>query len=195
VKTPPWRHFALAAVTAGLLALAACSSGGSGSAAPQVAALPSSGSNSATQAPTTAVTAGRPQERLDDTPQQHEAQIHAWDVCLLANGATTEGAAGEAGDRTPIKEPIPKQAYTACIGKEPLGAPELDPNQNPNYRQDWRNEISCLRSRGDMVHLTQDTSVDPHGLSFTYDDNAPPPPANEEQIENSCELAAFADKK
>ena len=195
MKTPPWRHFALATLTTGLLALAACGSGASDSAQPQVAALPSSGSSSANQAPTTTVTVGRPQERLDDTPQQHEALIHAWDVCLLANGATTEGATGIAGDRAPIKEPIPKQAINACLSKEPLGPPELDPNLNPDYRQDWLNEISCLRAHGDMVHLTQDTSVDANGLSFTYDDNAPPPPANEEQIENSCELAAFSGKK
>jgi hypothetical protein len=141
------------------------------------------------------VTAGRPQERLDDTPEQHEALIHAWDVCLLANGATTEGATGVAGDRTPIKEPIPKQATNACMSKEPLGPPELDPNLNPNYRQDWLDEISCLRSHGEMVHLTQDTSVDANGLSFTFDDNAPPLPANEAQLENSCELAAFSGKK
>ncbi|HEY2698305.1 MAG TPA: hypothetical protein VGJ45_22785 [Pseudonocardiaceae bacterium] len=194
MKTFHWRHLALATMTTGLLALAACGSG-SDSAQPQVAALPSSGANSANQAPTTTVTAGRPQERLDDTPEQHEALIHAWDVCLLANGATTEGATGVAGDRTPIKEPIPKQATNACMSKEPLGPPELDPNLNPNYRQDWLDEISCLRSHGEMVHLTQDTSVDANGLSFTFDDNAPPLPANEAQLENSCELAAFSGKK
>ncbi|HEX4222110.1 MAG TPA: hypothetical protein VHZ97_07105 [Pseudonocardiaceae bacterium] len=179
---------------ASLVTLAACSGGGD-SAAPQVASLPSSGSSSAGQAPTTTVTAGRPQERLDDSPQQHEALIHAWDVCLLANGATSEGATGELGDRTPIKEPIPKQAYTACLSKEPLGPPELDPNLNPNYRQDWLADISCLRSHGIMVHLTQDTSAGPNGLAWTFDDNSPPLPANEGQLENTCELSAFAGKK
>jgi hypothetical protein len=194
VKTPPWRHLAIATLTTGLLTLAAC--GGSADSAPaQVAALPSSTSSSASQAPTTAVTAGRPQERLDDTPQQHEALIHAWDVCLLANGATTEGATGVRGDKTSIKEPIPKQAIDACIGKEPLGPPELDPSQNPNYRQDMLDEISCLRSHGIMVHLTQDTSVYANGLSWTFDDNAPPLPANQGQIEDTCQQTAFADKK
>ena len=182
-------------MTTGLLALAACGSGSGDSAAPQVAALPSSASSSASQAPTTTVTAGRPQERLDDTPQQRQALIHAWDVCLLANGATSQGATGVQGDPDLIKEPIPKQAYTACLSKEPVGPPELDPNLNPNYRQDWLNEISCLRSHGVMVHLTQDTSAGPNGLSWTFDDNAPPLPANESQLEDSCELAAFAGKK
>jgi hypothetical protein len=181
-------------MTAGLLALAACGSSDN-SAPPQVAALPSSGASSANQAPTTTVTAGRPQERLDDSPQQHEALIHAWDVCLLANGATTEGATGVAGDREAIKEPIPKQAYDACMSKEPLGPPELDPSLNPNYRQDWLADISCLRSHGVMVHLTQDTSAGPNGLAWTFDDNAPPLPSNESQIEDQCELSAFSGKK
>ena len=195
MKNLPWRPVAIAITITGLLALAACGSGGADSAGPPVAALPSSGSSSAGQAPTTTVTAGRPQERLDDTPQQREALIHAWDVCLLANGATSEGATGEAGDRTPIREPIPQHAKDACLGKEPLGPPELDPNQNPNYRQDMLNEISCLRSHGVMVHLTQDTSVEANGLGWTYDDNAPPLPANEGQLENTCEQTAFAGKK
>jgi hypothetical protein len=196
VKTPPWRHLALAATTTGLLALAACgSSGGSDPAQPQVAALPGNGASTANQAPATTVTAGRPQERLDDTPQQHEALIHAWDVCLLANGATTEGATGIAGDRTPIREPIPKQALDACLSKEPLGPPELDPGLNPDYRQDWLADIACLRSHGVMVHLTQDTSAGPNGLAWTFDDNAPPLPPNEPQLEDQCELSAFSGKK
>jgi hypothetical protein len=181
-------------MTTGLLALAACGSGGSDSAAPQVAALPSSASNSATQAPTTTVTAGRPQERMDDSPQQHEALIHAWDVCLLANGATSQGATGVAGDRDLIKEPIPKQAYTACLSKEPIGPPELDPSLNPNYRQDWLADISCLRAHGVLVHLTEDTSAGPNGLAWTFDGDSPLPP-NESQIEDSCQLSAFTGKK
>ena len=182
-------------MTTGLITLAACGSGSSDSAAPQVASLPSSAASSAGQAPATTVTAGRPQERIDDTPQEREALIHAWDVCLLANGATTEGATGVAGDRTAIKEPIPKQAYNACLSKEPVGPPELDPSLNPNYRQDWLDDISCLRAHGVMVHLTQDTSAGPNGLSWTFDDGSPPLPANEPQIEDTCEQTAFADKK
>lgn len=181
-------------MTTGLLALAACGSSDSAQ-QPQVAALPSSSSNSSVQPPPTTATAGRPQERIDDSPQQRDALIHAWDVCLLANGATSEGATGVAGDRTPIKEPIPKQAYDACLSKEPIGPPELDPSLNPDYRQDWLNDISCLRGKGIMVHLTQDTSAGPNGLSWTFDDNAPPLPANQSQIEDACEQSAFAGKK
>jgi hypothetical protein len=181
-----------AAVVAALLALAACG-GGNDAANPQVASLPTTSASGAAVPPpaTSSVAVGRPQERLDDTPERHEALIDAWDACLAAHGATY-GGTGVAGGRS-LKEPIPTAAKNACTDKLPIGPPELDPSQNLHYRDDMVAEISCLRAHGDKVHLTSDTSVYPNGLGWTYDDNATTP-ANEGQIEDACQLAAFGDK-
>lgn len=169
-------------------ALVACG-GGNDAANPQVASLPTTSSAGVTVAPP--ATAGRPQERLDDTPERHEALIAAWDACLVARGATY-GGAGVAGGKS-LKEPIPTAAKNACTDKLPIGPPELDPSQNLHYRDDMVAEINCLRAHGDRVHLTSDTSVYPNGLGWTYDDNATVP-ANEGQIEDACQLAAFGGK-
>jgi hypothetical protein len=174
--------------------LAACTN--AGPTGPQVAALPTT-ITGRTSVPTTAtsVVAGRPQERLDDTEQQHDAMIAAWDACLATHGATyTTSQRAAAGGRPRIAEPIPSAAAKACLYKEPLGPPQLDPNLNPHYRDDMTADVNCLRAHGEMVHLTQDTSAGPNGLAWTFDNNTPPLPANSAQLENQCQLAAFSGK-
>jgi hypothetical protein len=202
-------------VTAGLavllggpgVLLAGCS-GSDGTPQAQVASLPAatsagSGEPAATTAPGKPTT-GRPQMRLDDSPEQRDALIRAWDACLVKNGArytpdrgrgAAAGAAAGPGQtavvvRT-VAEPIPKAAKAACTDKLPLGPPEQDPNLNPHYRDDSLANVKCLRQNGIKVHLVNDTSVDPNGLSWTYDDSAGTLPANEDKIEHDCELAAF----
>jgi hypothetical protein len=207
-----------AGMVALLLVLASCSGGSAG---PSVASMPDpttppreatasssalAASHDASPTPgagsgstgTTGTTGGgtaagaRPQERLDDTPQEHQALIQAWDDCLVAHGAQTSTSrqAGVMGATT-IVEPIPDSAKAACTDKLPLLPPELDPAQNPHYRDDSVALVACLRGRGVMVHLTQDTSVYAGGLSWTYDDHAPPMPADEQQSERTCTLMAF----
>lgn len=197
-----------------LTALSGCGGGGGGGAAPDVASLPSSsapvassptgsGSGSAagsgagaTPTGTAAGRSGRPQERLDDTPAEREALIHAWDECLAAHGARwTTGRAGVAGAPKQIADPVPVAASAACEDKLPLGPPELDPNLNPRYRDDMLAEISCLRAHGVMVHLTADTSVDPNGLGWTYDSGTTKVPDDEGRIEDQCQQAAFGSGK
>jgi hypothetical protein len=196
-----------------LTALTAC--GGGGKASPDVASLPSagatgsattggrsagsggaSGGTGATPTGTAAGHSGRPQERLDDTPAEREALIHAWDECLAAHGAHwTTTRSGVAGSPKQIADPVPPAAGAACEDKLPLLPPELDPSLNPHYRDDTLAEIACLRAHGVMVHLTADTSVDPDGLGWTFDSSMTRVPDNEGQIEDQCQLSAFGDGK
>jgi len=204
----------LGVLLGGLGVLLAGCSGSGATPEVQVASLPATTSvGSGEPDPTTAPgkpasgTAGRPQMRLDDSPEQRDAMIRAWDACLVKNGAryapdrgrgAAAGAAASPGQtgtvvRT-VVEPIPKAAKAACLDKLPLGPPEQDPNLNPHYRDDSLANVKCLRQHGIKVHLVNDTSVDSNGLGWTFDDNAGPLPANEGQIEDDCVLASFGGK-
>lgn len=209
------------AAAACLLALTACGGGG-GASHPGVASLPSTASSAAGSsgssgssgsgsgsASTSAPGSGgpdtptgdgsataRPQERLDDTPAEREALIHAWDQCLVDHGAHwTTTRPGVAGAPKSVADPIPAAAHAACENKLPLEPPELNPALNPHYRDDTLAEIACMRAHGVMVHLTQDTSVDPDGLAWTYDSSSTKVPANEGQIEDQCQQQAFGGGK
>ncbi|MEU1620309.1 hypothetical protein ABZ479_23750 [Streptomyces sp. NPDC005722] len=167
---------------------------------PQVASLPPSGSASAPDGSPVASGAqadsgNRPQLRLDDSPERRARLIKAWDKCLLANGAKTGGAGAAAppGEEQPlfIAEPVPEGAKRACADKLPLAPPELDPALNPRYRQDWQEDVKCLRSKGIKVHLVNDTSDGPNGLTWTYDDDYVGTGQDTSKIEHDCEMEAF----
>jgi hypothetical protein len=195
-------------ITAGfaVLVLAGCS-GGSGSPEGQVASLPPTSAAPGSSTPTKQVqtTSGRPQMRLDDTPERRDALIAAWADCLVKHGARYSTAAdaavaapavgrGANGTQRTLHQPIPKAASAACQNKLPLGPPEQDPQLNPHYRDDWLANVKCLRDHGVKVHLTKDTSVDADGLTWTYDDDTGDLPANQTQIENDCTLKSFGGK-
>lgn len=128
-------------------------------------------------------------ERLDDTPQQIQAIVAAWDDCLVAHGATYGRVAGVAGSQNLAY--IPASAKAACADKVPQQPPQLDPATNPHYRADWIANVACLRAHGVMVHLIADHSMSPNGLAYTYDSGAPPLPADLSQIARTCQLDAF----
>lgn len=131
-------------------------------------------------------------QRLDDTPQQINAILNAWNKCLVAHGATYGRVAGVAGSKNLAN--IPASAYAACKSKEPQLPPQEIPSQNPHYRADSIANVNCLRAHGVMVHLVADTSVFSNGLGWTFDGGSPLP-ANEGQIEQDCMLRAFGGKQ
>ncbi|MGW2555053.1 hypothetical protein [Streptomyces sp. NPDC001635] len=171
----------------------------------QVASLPGAPSAGAgdkgAKAPGTPNESGRPQLRLDDSPERRQRLVAAWDRCLLAHGAKTggPGAAAPPGNNeeqpVSIAEPIPENAKRACANKLPILPPELDSVRNPNYRRDMQEEVQCLRSKGIKVHLVNDTSLSPNGLSWTYDDDYVASGQDTSKIEHDCEMEAFSDKK
>jgi hypothetical protein len=130
--------------------------------------------------------------RLDDTAQRDQDLIAAWDRCLLHHGAKyTTSQPGVRGERV-IAEPLPPAATQACQYKLPLLPTQLEPSQNPQYRNDSVAEVACMRAHGMMVHLVKDTSENPNGLSWTYDSSTSG--AGSPQIEHHCLLQAFGGK-
>ncbi|MCX4906915.1 hypothetical protein [Streptomyces sp. NBC_00878] len=196
-----------------LLVLTAC--GGSGgdetaSGTKEVASLPSSGAPSASASASKGgggsdeaeTSSGRPQMRLDMTDQERQVLIYAWNACLVKHGAHYTKPVEREGPKKPgwrpgVADPIPQSAAKACRNKLPLGAPELDPERNPHYRDDWVANVKCLRDHGMRVHLTEDNSAGRNGLTWTYDDDSGSgvPDDQQPKIVRDCELAAFGGKK
>jgi hypothetical protein len=194
----PTHRARAAAVALCLAALTACGSGSHTSGRNQVASLPHSATPTAGKG-RTAGAEGRPQMRLDDSPERRAALIGAWDACLIAHGAkraTGRTAPGPSGKPAyPVAaEPVPAAAKDACEHKLPLEPPELNPSLNPHYRADSIANVKCLRAHGVKVHLVADTSVDADGLAWTYDSSTTKVPDDMAQIENTCQLAAFGGK-
>jgi hypothetical protein len=185
--------------SAAVVAAAGC---GAASSSPggQVASIPTTApTHSTATAPSKAGTGSSaaggaisPVRRLDDTPQQINAILNAWNNCLVAHGATYGPVAGVAGSKNLAN--IPASAYAACKSKEPQLPPQEIPSQNPHYRADSIANVNCLRAHGVMVHLVADTSVFSNGLGWTFDGGSPLP-ANEGQIEQDCMLRAFGGKQ
>lgn len=135
-----------------------------------------------------------PQMQLDDTDAERNARIGAWQDCLVEHGAeyaTDPRSLGVAP--RPVADPVPPAASAACRSVLPRLPVELNPNLNPDYVADSEANVRCLREHGVMVHLYRDTSVWPDGLSWTYDSSDVELPADQAQIEEACELAAFGD--
>lgn len=55
------------------------------------------------------------------------------------------------------------EAVKACENKNPLPAPETDPQQNPNYAVDFRACVACMNDRGLSVKAL------PDGSGWNYD--------------------------
>lgn len=206
---------ALAVATGSAAAVLALTLGGGGSAtaaisapaqeaAPVAAAAPAPGKTAAQSTkPVTSDKPARaqrtdapisPQMQLDDTDAEHMARIGQWQDCLVDNGAeyaTDPRSLGIAP--RPVADPVPESARAACTDVLPRLPKETNPNLNPDYVADSEANVACLRENGVMVHLYNDTSVWPDGLSWTYDSSDVELPDNQSQIEKACELAAFGD--
>ncbi|WP_137294982.1 hypothetical protein [Nocardioides dongxiaopingii] len=136
-----------------------------------------------------------PQMLLTDTDEVRTARIGAWQDCLVAHGATY--AADRPGPATlgvaprPVADPVPPAAEAACRSVVPRQPVETNPRLNPDYVADSEANVACLRDHGIPVHLYQDTTVWPDGLSWTYDSSDAPLPDHQTEIERACELAAF----
>ncbi|MCP2264369.1 hypothetical protein ACFQHV_23895 [Promicromonospora thailandica] len=140
---------------------------------------------------------GRPQLRMDDSPEREAALWTTYDQCLLDNGAQVNdgrqaGVAAATGGREAIVvlQPVPEEATTACADLLPLQPPELDPDINPDYHDDFVAWVTCMQEKGMPVHLTKD-SGDPTLPSWTYDDSDVVLPDDADVIEEDCMLAAF----
>jgi hypothetical protein len=167
---------------ASLLSVAACQD--AASSGPGVASL--AGTASATAAPTTGGTdAGRPTLPLDESGPESMRIMESWFACLKDNGVPM-GAKTDNGTTLPWPKTFPAKgtpAYQACLSKDPLPPPALDPVKNPHYQDDFRAWVQCMNNRGLKV-----TAL-PDGSGWNYDSQVLPP--NAQQIEVGCQSEAF----
>jgi hypothetical protein len=167
--------------------LSAC--GAEATPSPVVASLGTAG----TSAPATSSAqsdAGRPQMRLDDTPEDRKRLGQPYTNCLKQHGVKVlTGRGPDSLEQTGE----PKEAYQACAGLIPLFPPELDPTKNVHFADQFRDQINCMRAKGAKVHSVEDTSVFAHGLTWTYDDGVTQTlsEAQLDEVDHACQLKAF----
>ncbi|MBM7517201.1 hypothetical protein [Nocardioides nitrophenolicus] len=143
-------------------------------------------------------TQGRPQFRMDDSPQRRSALQVAYNQCLIDNGAKEntgrEGAAvaaapGEDADGNPVGplvlEPVPPAASAACLSKLPVMPPELSAATNPDFHRQSLDYVACMREGGLYVELLNHDNLD-----WTYAEGHSVP-ENSYQLEDDCLLEAF----
>ncbi|TDV57291.1 hypothetical protein [Actinophytocola oryzae] len=187
----------LLAVAAAAL-LGACSS--PPSAEPPVASL-STAKGTATSATTApAGDAGRPQLRLDSSDEEVNLAWQGYYLCLEAHGhkmldGRTDEHAGPAGNTkvtSPDMEDDSPQSVRArkeCANKLPLQPPELEPETNPHYLDDYHEYMTCLTDGGLKVH-----PIEPFGTGWTYDDGVTQtlPEDQQRKLEHDCQVEAFS---
>ncbi|MCD0484836.1 hypothetical protein LO771_21180 [Streptacidiphilus sp. ASG 303] len=206
-RRPGLRALSGGVVLAAGMTLAACGSGGGGDAGRGVdtlvsgSAAPDKGTASQGAAPGPAVDARRPQERLDSTDEEKNKLDDAYWACLQAHGVPMmyrRVTSGQQAPPTQDKAEIAKHraGFDACRDKQPLPPPELEPQTNPHYADDFHAYVKCLRHRGVKVHIVPDTSANPDGLSWTFDSGNDPgiPESERDKADRACTLEAFGGK-
>ncbi|WP_326568768.1 hypothetical protein VSH64_44665 [Amycolatopsis rhabdoformis] len=190
---------------AAFVLLSACSGS---PAAPQVATLDTGSASagapaSSTTTANTDADAGRPQLRLDSSPDERQAYWDAYDSCLRTNGhavlngrSTHSGPVGGPGSQPALDmnddSPQSKKAEEVCKGKLPLQPPELSPRTNPKFNDQFHDMVKCMTDKGAHVHVAPDTSVDPDGLTWQIDDGSSDTYDNLDKLADDCQLQAFS---
>jgi len=123
--------------------------GGSKTSGPQVASIPGTSAEAAKPSPSDSV-ADR-QLPLGATQEQIDRAYIAYYACWTAHGVPSTKSGGENGGplltyKLNMKKYQP--AVDACADREPLNPPELDPQQNPDYWDQLRDEQRCVQAKG-----------------------------------------------
>jgi hypothetical protein len=181
---------------AAVLLLGACSAQPADE--PQVASVPTAAGS--TSAAATTATDGRPQLRLDSSQEEVDLAWQNYYLCLQEHGhkmlnGRTDQHAGPAGDGTvtspDMEDDSPQSvaAKKACENKLPLQPPELDPDTNPHYLDDYHEYMTCLTDGGLKVH-----PIEPFGTGWTYDDGVTQtlPEDVQQKLEHDCQVEAFS---
>lgn len=182
------------AVSAGVLVLLAALAGcgtdpAAGPPGPPVANLPqATPSGTATSPPQPGAESDRPQLRLDSSDEEVDRLWAAYNACLKNNGHKMNPGRGPDAVDMEDKSPQSLAANRACANTLPRQPPELDEATNPDYQDDYRDYITCLRSHGMKIH-----AVEPFGTGWTYDDNATTALSSDEQttVDKNCTREAF----
>ncbi|WP_416984964.1 hypothetical protein [Streptomyces sp. T028] len=120
--------------------------------------------------------AGRPQIRLDSTNEEVNRMYDAWLACLKEHGAEEK-----------YKRKPNDPSVLACKGKEPLNPPELDPAKNPDYSDDVREMVKCMKSHGIKALVYEGNWA----LETGNEMNRP----HYDEYELDCQVKAFGEDK
>jgi hypothetical protein len=177
------RLLSMAMVPAAMMALVGCGNDSDGpSGTPKVASV-----SQAPDAKSSAAAPRGPQARLDTTEAEKTAWLRAYSQCLVDNGLVLTAVEqqnmrvkGFVDDRK-----APAAARTTCASKKPETVPpQMDPAKNPRYKQQWHDDVECLKRKGMPIEETDD------GWTFTSSDAKVP--ANEQELERQCKIEAFS---
>jgi hypothetical protein len=175
-----------------LATLAACG-GQPDPAEPQVAAVPGAAASAGAGA------SGSNNEDLRQLPlgatgPEIDRAYDAWYACWTRHGVPSAPDGG--GPLLSYKKDAKKYqpAVDACADQEPLNPPEMDPQQNPNYLDDLREQKACLEGHGIKMEIRG--SGDDSSL-WAVDTKANIAKANSDEgmeFYRQCEISAFTSK-
>jgi len=186
----------LCAAVAALLA-GGCS--GSKPSGPRVASIPGSSAASSAAAPEKAA-GDSVVDRvlpLGATQEQIDRAYDAYYACWTAHGVPSTKQGGvDGGPLLTYKLNAKKYqaAVDACADREPLNAPELDPQQNPQYWDQLRDEARCVQAKGLPLQVVPGQpglwvrpATDANFRKVRTDEAT--------EIQRDCELQSFAKKR
>lgn len=188
-------HVKMVGLAVLLLSLAACG-GQSEASEPQVATIPGA-TMSASTGPRSSSSGADRQLPLGATKQEIDRVYDAYYACWMQHGVPS--APGENGGPLlsyKMNQEKYQPAVDACADKEPLGAPELDPHQNPNFADNLREQLQCVRSRGLSMEIRY-AGTDGASLWVAPETKANLAKANSAEgleTQRQCEISAFTQK-
>ena len=189
---------AAVALVATLTLLGACSRAEPKSSGPQVASVPttaSAGKPASTAEKTTAPVVDR-QLRLGATQAEIDRAYDAYYACWTKAGVPSVSKGGQKASPLmayKLNSKKYQKAVDSCADQEPLNPPELEPDTNPKYWDQLREEARCVKAKG----LPLRPRAGSPGLWVS-----PPTDANYRkvrtdaavQIQNDCEMQAYGQK-
>jgi hypothetical protein len=200
------RTAATATAAALLILLSGCGgSSGSDATAPKVASVPDAsgdttpsaeGSDSGKETtPSSSVV--DPQLRLDSTQADVDRAYEAYYACWEEKGVPKTAAYGQKASVLMSYKLHSKKyqaAVDACADAEPRTPRELDPDKNPKYWDQLREQVRCVQAQGLRMKIIQGTPglfVGGKGERRDFDKVSSP---RGQKIVHECEVKAFAGK-
>jgi len=170
--------------------------GGSKTSGPQVAALPGTSAAAAAAKPSPSDSTADRQLPLGATQAQIDRAYAAYYGCWIVYGVTATTKNGYNGGPLLSYKLNPKKyqaAVDACADREPLNPPELDPQQNPAYWDQLRDEQKCVQAKG----LPLEVQAGQQGLWVRPATDANFRKVRTDaamQVQRDCEIQAFTKK-
>jgi len=159
---------------------------------PQVAAV----DQKASPSPSPSAAVADRQLALGATQEQIDRAYAAYYACWTAHGVPSTKSGGEDGGPLltyKLNQKKYQPAVDACADREPLNPPELDPQQNPDYWDQLRDEQRCVQAKGLPLQVVPGQqglwvrpATDANYLKVRSDASM--------QIQRDCEIQAYTKK-